>query len=634
MLVILLLREYLNGKIISSLLFILSSIGIWLAINSWSCSFDWTAPSPIYLGVAPLAIKTDRLSSLFLGILFVVTSVVAIFSPGYLKHLQGRISLTFYWLLLFLFVFSMGAVLVSSNALTFLLFWEIMSLSSGGLVAIDIASNKAQRATIIYLGATRIATAFLAAGFIWAYYTFGSWSFADWQLGGFESMGMSLLILIGFAIKAGLWPFHIWLPYAHPTAPAPISALMSSVMIKIPLYGLIRLFVYQNHCSSIICTCLIVLGIVSAVWGVLFALVQHDLKRLLAYSSVENVGLIALSIGLSIYGKCFALDNVANIALIAALFHCCNHALFKSLLFLGAGAIDAKVHTRELSQLGGLSRAMPWTMACFFIGGLAISALPPLNGFISKWLVYQSLFQITISSKNVVHISIALAITGVLSVVGGLAIACFTKAVGICFLGKARSHSAKSASECTNWMIVSQLLLALGCLVVGLDSAQIANLLALLAPGKCSLLSQIQLPMLHIGIILILFSILIYLLFLQNKQSIKKYSTWDCGYGRLTAHMQTTAESFIQPIASLLSPILQYNLNAKISGKDRRHFPEHIKAEAVTRSLLELKIYGPIVSTVQWLSRHMARLQAGSIHFYLLYLLLSVVFLIAVGVVQ
>ncbi len=620
--------------LVPGLLALLSCFGVAAAFCGWSHVAGWTAPPPVYLGVCPVQMRLDSLAAIFLLLLSLVSFSVSLFSPGYLEHLRGRVSPGFYWLTVYLFIASMAAVVLAANALTFLLFWEVMSLSSAALVAFDMTSTQAQKAALIYLGATRIATALLAAGFLWAHQLFDSWAFAGWNFGGPETLGPSVLIVLGFAVKAGLWPFHIWLPYAHPTAPSPVSALMSGVMIKIALYGILRLFAFQSGASLEIALLILFLGTVSAVWGVLFALVQRDLKRLLAYSSVENVGLIALGIGLYLYGHHCGLESIAAAGAVAALFHSLNHGLFKSLLFLGAGAIDASVHTRDLSHLGGLGRAMPWTLLYFVTGSAAITALPPLNGFASKWLIYQGLFQVAVDSGNLVHVGLAIAVIGILAVVGGLALACFTKAVGIAFLGRARSRAASEARECAPPMVLAQGLLAVLCLCLGMGSPWVGRLLSELVSGQFSQPFVPELPMVNLALALLLVAGCLYVAALaRTERSLKKYCSWECGYGRLNARMQATGESFAQPIASLLRPVLQYRMRAEISGRDRRHFPEQVKAEAGMQSLLESRVYGPLIAAVRWLSAHMARLQAGSIHFYLLYLLVAVVSLLVAGVV-
>lgn len=621
--------ERIKVPIFSSLLAIAALLSGGAALLSGR-TIDFALPEPFYFGLAPIAFRLDALASFFLLLLATVALAVAMFSPGYLSHSGHHIKPQHYWTSLLLFVLSMGAVMLAANALTFLVFWEIMSLSSAVLVGLDFTSTKSQRAALIYLGATRVATALLAGGFIWLHSLLGGWSFADWHLSGGIVQAPAVLLLLGLAIKAGLWPFHIWLPYAHPAAPSPVSALMSGVMIKIALYAMIRFFAMDPTGSVTLACVLGFLGMVSAVWGVVFALVQQDLKRLLAYSSVENVGIIGLGIAACLYGRASGLDAVAAIGLVAALFHCFNHGLFKSLLFLGAGAVDSAAHSRDLSQLGGLARTMPWTCLGFVIGSASICAIPPFNGFASKWLVYQALFQMASHSHDKVLVGLAVACIGALALVGGLALACFTKAVGVAFLGRPRSKSAQNARECTPLMTAAQGLLASACAALGLASPWVSGLLEQMVgsghPGAVPIL-----PLHVLAACLLLTAVLLYLLVLGGRKGCRRYLTWECGYGPLSPHMQVTGESFAQPVAVLFQPVLQYSMHSEITGRDRRHFPENVKAEAEISSLLESRVYGPAISAVRWASSHLARLQAGSIHLYLLYVLITLIALLLLG---
>ncbi len=601
----------------------------------------WQAPSPIYFAVAPLANKMDSLSCVFLGLLGAVGAAVAVFSPGYLAHLGDRINSGPYWACLFLFMLSMAEVVLSANAVTFLVFWEVMSLSSVELVASDQANKRAAQAALIYLGATRVATAFLAGGFLWLHALTGSWNFSDWQLAGANCLWACGLIFLGLSIKAGVWPFHLWLPYAHPAAPTPVSALMSGVMIKIAIYALVRLLVFNEAFAGPFQYVALALGTVSAFWGVLFALTQKDLKRLLAYSSIENVGLIMMGVGICLYCKTSHLPDLAVLALAAALLHSVNHGLFKSALFLAAGAVDAGAGTRDLEQLGGLASRMRFTTLTFLAGSAAICALPPFNGFASKWLLYQSLFRLASESVSPVSRALPLACIGVLALVGGLAVACFTRAAGIGFLGRPRVHFVERAHEGSKGMIASQLFLAASCLVLGIAVGPTLEFFQPVCealqgvPGYVST-NGVDLPSIFTipqGLIAfaLLTLILLWSLLVLRTGAVKRYKTWECGYGDLPPRAQATAPSFAQPIEHIFSPVLQYTMMLKITGKDRRHFPEHVKVESSFVSLLESRIYLPAINLIEWVSKKLATIQAGSIHLYLLYMLITLILLMSVG---
>ncbi len=377
------------------------------------------------------------------------------------------------------------------------------------------------------------------------------------------------------------------------------------------------------------------LGTASAFWGVLFAMQEQDLKSLLAYSSIENIGLILMGIGVCLYCRNSGEPLAAAIALAAAIFHCINHGLFKSLLFLGAGSIGSGVGSKDLGLLGGLSRNMPWTTACFLLGSAAICALPPLNGFASKWLLYQGLFGLCWGSNSVVNRAAALACIGTLALVGGLSVAVFTKAVGISCLGRARSHSAENAKEGSFGMVAAQLLLAICCLSCGIFVPQI--LVAL--QGICSqaagsevyITQAFTIPQATLTGALLITVLCIYMLVLRGS-STRKYRTWECGFGDLSTRTEATGVSFAQPIESIFHSVLQSKYELKLLGKDRRHFPERIKVEITTRAWLEMALYVPIINFVRWLAQRFVTIQAGSIHIYLMYMLITLILLVSVGI--
>lgn len=624
---------------------LLSILILGLAAYGWNSLQSIQLPYPFLFGVFPISLTIDTLSSVFLALLGLVSFSVCLFSPGYLNRIHSEFSAPLYWISFYLFILAMAAVLISADAITFLIFWELMSFSSAALVATEQKQKKIQEAALIYLVSTRIATAFLATGFLIMHSMTQSWSFANWKFEESSTVVPAIFIIIGFAIKAGIWPFHLWLPYAHPAAPAPVSALMSGVMVKIALYGMIRVLVYGDLTSQPLMLLIFLLGLVSSFWGILFALVQHDLKRLLAYCTVENVGLVMVAIGIAIYGKIARLPDIYALGMIAAIFHCVNHGLYKSLLFLGAGSVDAQARTRDLWRLGGLAKNMPWTTATFLFGSISICNMPPTNGFASKWFVYEGLLNAAWESTSLLDRSVAVAAICVLSIVGGLGIACFTKAVGIGFLGGARSSNASAAAEASRGMISAQIILALACIALGfnvstviasLQNACFPNLItavnARIAPVEVELSALPVFPISQPLIALILASIIgvTYVAFL-NRSKVRQYITWECGFGELTARTQATSDSFVQPIAMIFSPILRYTIGSTITGKDRRHFPEQITVEPRIASILETKIYMPMFRVVAFLAKNIAKLQAGSIHLYLLYVCVTLVVLLVTG---
>jgi hydrogenase-4 component B len=602
-------------------------------------------PLPWFLGVAALRFVADSLSRWFLAIIGLVGIAVAIFSPGYLLHLRQRVSPGFYWAALASLMASMALVVLAANAIAFLVAWEVMALTSFALVAADHEQHSVRHAALVYLGATRAGTAFLMGGFLWAHLLTGSWEFSAWQIAGPSALGPALLILVGLGVKAGCWPFHLWLPVAHPAAPAPVSAVMSGVMIKTAIYAMTRLLVFgTGHPQgaplqvSALGPILLALGAVSAFWGVLFALLQHDLKRLLAYHSVENIGIILMGLGLSVVARHLGLGLLSQVALAAALFHTLNHALFKSLLFLGAGTVDAQTHVRDIERLGGLIHRMPWTGACFIVGSAAICALPPLNGFASEWLLYQSFVGLAQGAPSAGTRLVGLLLIGWLALVGALALACFAKAVGIVFLGRARSRPAERAREGTRSMVTAQLLLALACGGLGLAAPAVLSALGWLAgpaEGGTAPLARVwtlPMPILLLALAATVAMLAGWMTALSGARPVRRYITWECGFGDLGPRTQYTATSFAQPIARMFGAVYRYSMKLQVEGRDRRHFPDTVSAELIYEPYLETRIYRPLLRLLQTVSETVVmRLQAGSIHQYLLYMAVALGLLLWLG---
>lgn len=603
---------------------------LWTAITSPSATFAL----PANLGIAGVEVgfRIDSLSRWFLGLIGIVGLPTCIYFPGYLSHLRGRALPGLVWSGFALLMASMVGVIIARNAIVFFAFWELMALSSFLLVATEHERQSVRRAAFIYLGATRLGSAFLIAGFLWAHSISGSWNFQDWMPSGGSGTGPAILILVGLLTKAGSWPFHLWLPIAHPAAPSPVSAIMSGVMIKTAIYGVFRLFVMGGYDFSWMGWVLVVAGAISSFWGVLFALLQHDLKRLLAYHSVENIGLILLAAGVSIVAKSAGLPFVSELALAAGLFHTLNHGLFKSLLFLCAGTVDAGAHTRELDRLGGLVRLMPWTAATFFIGSAAICALPPLNGFASEWLLYKGLFQMGATSPNGELRLAGLLLLGWVGLVGALALACFAKAFGIAFLGQPRSKEAAHATEGNAGMVSACVLLAALCASFGLGAPYVWSLMAklefVITPQAWTLPT---LPLAAIGAATLA---LVWLLMRQlaGSRPARTFTTWDCGFGPLSSGTQYTATSFAQPIVRLFGALYRYEMEIAVEGKGRRHFPEGVRAESRHEAYLESKVYSPALKSMTRLSEGLImRLQAGSIHQYLLFMVITLGLLLWLG---
>lgn len=632
-----LVRRRYNGAVFS----IPTILGcVFLLISAFTGNnYTLTFPFPLFLADASFSFLIDPLSRWFLIIIGIVGIPVVLFSPGYLHHLRHRVYLGFVWSAFALLMISMVGVVLSANALVFLIAWEVMALSSFALVISDHEQRDIRRSAFIYLGATRTGTAFLMAGFIWAHQLTGSWVFSEWVLSGSSALGPALLIFIGLATKAGSWPFHLWLPIAHPAAPAPVSAIMSGVMIKIAIYAMVRLFVVGNHFEvASLGSILLIFGAISAFWGIIFALLQHDLKRLLAYCSVENIGIIMMGLGVSILGKNINSPLLAQLGLAAALFHTLNHAIFKALLFLGTGAVDARTHLRDMDKLGGLIHKMPWTAGAFVIGSAAICALPPLNGFASEWMLYNGFFGIAQNGTSVAMRLSGLVLMGWLGLIGALAIACFIKAVGVVFLGNPRSKEAENAREVSKGMVGAQVFLVLMCIGLGISAPSILSELGKITVqlGNTSQPESVwTIPIALIAILLILTVGLLALWMskLSKTNPARKFITWECGFGDLGPRTQYTAASFAQPISHIFGAIYSYALEVTTKGKNRRHFPETVDAQTTHEAYLETKFYIPLLKSISRISGiFLMRLQAGSIHQYLIYMALVLALLLWIGV--
>ncbi len=611
---------------------VLCILGSALCLTTALVGTEGTLALPDAIGLAGVEVsfRVDGLSRWFMGLIGVVGLAVSVYLPGYLLHLRGRAQPGLVWSGLAVLFASMAGVVMAVNAIVFFAFWELMAVSSFLLVATEHERQAVRRAAFIYLGATRLGSAFLVAGFFWMYSVTGSWEFSDWVVQGVRASGPSALILVGLLTKAGSWPFHLWLPIAHPAAPGPVSAVMSGVMIKTALYAVVRIFVLGGVEAPWIGWLLIVAGAVSAIWGILFALLQNDLKRLLAYSSVENIGFILLALGVSLIAGADGLTRVADLALGAALFHTLNHGVFKSLLFLGAGTVDAHAHTREMDRLGGLIHNMPWTAATFFVGSASICALVPFSGFASEWLLYNGLFQMGASATSGELRLTGLLLLGWIALVGALALACFTKAFGVSFLGRARSGEANHAREGTPGMVAACVYLAVLCLGLGLGAPWVWNAMRWL--GLVSESHAVELLPVFVGGLIVMLVLWIAMRTLAKRRPARSCVTWDCGFGPLSPRTQYTATSFVQPVARLFGALYRYETEVVVEGKQRRHFPTEVRAESRHEVYLESKVYSPGLNFVLRMSEgFIMRLQAGSIHQYLLFMVLTLVLLLWLG---
>lgn len=550
-------RPVIAQRVAAALLVAGAALGIAGAVGALSGDVPtWTAPW-VTPG-ASLSIRIDGLSALFLLPILVLPALGSVYGLGYWPQAERRAQSVRLQLFFGLVTGAMTLVCVAANAILFLAAWEVMALSGFLLVLTEHERTESQRAAFVYLAAAHVGNLALFALFALLGRMAGSLEFAAMaNLAPATAVGTWIfaLALGGFGLKAGLVPLHFWLPGAHAAAPSHVSALLSGVLLKTGIYGLLRVTGFFDAPPPAWGATLLVAGAVSAVLGVGFALAQHDLKRLLAYHSVENIGIIAMGMGLALLGRTYHQPALVVLGFSGAVLHVINHATFKGLLFLGAGAIHHATGTRELDHLGGLSRAMPVTAALFLVGATAISGLPPLNGFASEWLVYLGAMQGTFAPATS-PLQLALVAVPALALVGGLAAACFAKVFGTVFLGHARGSVHAHAHEPGATMLVPMGVLAAVCVLIGLfpmaflralssAAAEWARLPAGLgedlAVGGMRAAARISLVA-----ALLLLAIGALLLWRRSRLGVPQplAPTWGCAFAKPTPRMQYTGSSF------------------------------------------------------------------------------------------
>lgn len=603
-----------------------------------------------------MGLQMDDLSAFFVFVISLLVVPISIYSVSYTREYQNTKSVALLGALYNLFALSMILVVTADNALLFLIVWELMSVSSYFLVVFEHERPENVQAGWIYLVMTHVGTAFLLLSFLLFYQQVHSFDFAVFRAGAASLPDTTRTLififgLIGFGTKAGLVPLHIWLPYAHPAAPSHISALMSGVMIKTAIYGMLRVF-FDFLLPALVWwwgLVVLVLASISTVLGVLYALMEHDLKKLLAYHSVENIGIILIGIGLAMiaasHPESLALISLAALALTAALYHTINHAVFKGLLFLAGGAVVSQTHTRNIEELGGLSKYMPWTAAYFLIGSIAISALPPLNGFVSEWLTFQSLLLGLRLPELIVKVIVPLS-AALLALGGALAAACFVKAFGFTFLALPRSKHSALAQEVPATMRGAMGILALLCAVLGILPVLIlpwlngvtssvlgqsinvlfkGSVLAPLAPDQGTF-SPLGLAVL----LLVLAPVCLGIVYMSRGLRQRRTQTWACGLPRLSSHMQYTATGFSKPIRLTFRSIYQPRREVEVETDVSSYVRRRIRYELQIDAPFEKYFYGPLSASILKISGAIRHIQTGSINMYLAYIFIVVVILLLV----
>jgi hydrogenase-4 component B len=591
--------------------------------------------------------QADPLSGFFVAVISILATAVSIYSVGYTENIRNKGLMGF---LYNLFILSMYAVIMSGNIITFLISWETMSVVSYFLVTFD-REESSTKAGLVYAVMTHIGTAFIIALFFILYKYTGQMDFP-----AIKALSASLpnniksvvfvFSVIGFGTKAGIIPLHTWLPKAHPAAPSNISALMSGVMIKTGIYGFIRISMdIMGQCPDWWGITIIVIGAVSSILGVLYALMEHDIKRLLAYHSVENIGIILLGLGASMMFRSNGLYTLSAIALIAGLYHTLNHALFKGLLFLGAGSVMHATHTKNMEDMGGLIKSMPFTALTFLIGSVSICALPPFNGFVSEWLTYQALI-LGFQSSSITAKIISPLGGAALALTGALAAACFVKAFGISFLGAPRSPHAEGAKESSSSMIIGMSILALLCLVLGVVPGAVINMFSTTAflltgsygisPGNWFIhinetLASLSPVSILITVIVMSIASVLFIVSVGGRKKTTYGDSWDCGMSALTPRMQYTATAFTKPIRLIFKKIYLPRRELKVSYTVKPLFVKTVKYSGEITPFFEKYLYDPITAFIRNFAGKVRLLQSGSLQLYLGYILITLILLLILG---
>lgn len=624
-----------------------------LALGAWviTVGTPFTFTLEKLLPLTGFSLRLDGLGAFFLVVSGLVGVAAAIYGFGYSANYAGRYSLRLAGMMFNVLLLALCVQVMADNALTFLILWEVMSLAAYWLVLTEHDQRGTVRAGVWYLAMMHAGFAALVAMFFLLSGGELTTSFAAMRsnasaLSPAMRNAIFLLALFGFGSKAGIIPLHVWLPMAHPVAPSHVSALLSGVVIKMGIFGLMRVALDLLGGGPVWWGGVVLgAGAVSALLGVLYALMEHDLKRLLAYHSVENIGIILMGIGAGLIFHRYGLMTLAALGFIGGLYHTINHASFKGLLFLGAGSVLHATHTRNMEEMGGLIKRMPWTAFFFLIGSVAISALPPLNGFVSEWLVFQSLLGGFKIPKPEVAVLMPIAVS-LLALTSGLAAACFVKAFGITFLAMPRSREAEEAHEAPLSMRAGMMILALACAGLGLApfvivpamGRMLAGLgglpqrivltrgLSLAAPGDFASMSP---TLAALGVLMILGVVPLAMFLLRVNRRVRAGGSWGCGRVEQTPRMEYTATAFAEPLRRVFAELYRPTQELTIDfHPESKYFVQSVEYHSEITPWFERYVYEPCLWFIRLLASIVRRLQSGSVHLYLVYVIVALVILL------
>lgn len=562
----------------------------------------------------------DRLSAFFIMIISVVSLSVAIYSTEYVEHYHSIPKKNALVSLMALFILSMVLVVASKNMFSFLFFWEVMALSSFLLVMFEYEKKQTRKAGLFYFIMTQLSTVFLLSAFVMLYNSTGSFDISRISAQSSVSTIIFTLLFIGFGIKAGIIPFHKWLPYAHPASPSNISALMSGIMIKVAIYGLMRFVLFALTPTLTWGLVIFIAGIISAILGVIYALKEHDIKRLLAYHSIENIGIILIGFGLYIIFTSYGLTELAMLGLAGALFHTMNHALFKSLLFMTAGSVVNATETQNIEEMGGLVKKMPYTSILFLIGAVSISALPPFNGFVSEFMIFQLLFMSSSLANPILEVILIIGLA-IFALTSALAAACFVKAFGTAFLAVPRSEHAKKAHEVPFSMLLGSGILAALCIGLGVFSYQIFSMFGYSYLIPDMLIVSVLLTVVYALTLIAMHS------FASNKERVSE--TWGCGILSQNSKMEYTASGFSEPIVTIFKSIYKTRkTNDRIFFDKYKSIFKEGNGEIHLFKFFEEYLYMPVALFARSVSVRVLKLQRGDADSHVAFAFATIVILL------
>jgi formate hydrogenlyase subunit 3/multisubunit Na+/H+ antiporter MnhD subunit len=622
------------------IVFIIAVITSILAVISFSSEgIEYLINGGFFFGEVP--IRIDSLSAWFILIINFTSITGALYGAGYLNSSFAETSsLTFHWILYLIFQASMILVCMVQHSIVFIVIWEFMSLSSFLLVIFDYTNPKVLKAGMNYLVQMHISVLLLTVAFIWAYTKTGTFDFKGIGVffGNNTNLWLFLLFFAGFGIKAGFVPLHTWLPQAHPAAPSHISGVMSGVIVKMGIYGIFRIITFLKTDYLILGDIIITLSILTGLFGIMNSSVHRDFKKMLAYCTIENIGIIGVGIGLGLIGIARNQSLLIFFGFGGALLHVLNHSLYKSLLFFSAGSVYRQTHTRNMDKLGGLIKQMPHTAALFLFGAIAIGGIPPLNGFISEFLIYSGIIS-GISSAGIAQITLMILTFAGMSLIGGISLLTFTKTYGTVFLGVPRQKADHVLSEVSPLMLIPQYIIIFLMITIGLFPGYFINLTGMILSnntfpdfnfdltGINSYLSVMKSISLAACLFLAIIGLTFFIrLIITRRNENKSSSTWGCAYVAPGSRMQYTGKSYSKSFGKLLNFVMiEKKGYSEISKQEI--FPVTRKYRSFYLDVFEIKVINPVILLITRFINLFQFVQNGKIQAYVIY---GIVFILTI----